>query len=170
MTPSEVVLSADTVYREIERRSDGTLPASLRIGLMYQRLGKYRIGVEYGFEAWSQYENEAKPDMLRDSRRLAAGIEYIPDIGSYNNYLRRIRYRAGFYHRTDPRLQDLSRFALTLGLGLPLILPRQQTSFVNLALEVGRYDTPSSLQETFLKIALGFSLNDNSWFFKRRFG
>ncbi len=170
MTPSEVVLTADTVYREIERSSEGTLPADFHIGLMYQRLGKYRIGVEYGLEAWSGYENEAKPDVLRDSRRLSAGIEYIPDIGSYNNYLRRIRYRAGFYHRTDPRLQDLSRFALTLGLGLPLILPRQQTSFVNLALEVGRYDTPTSVQETFLKIALGFSLNDNSWFFKRRFG
>jgi hypothetical protein len=137
---------------------------------MYQKLGKFRIGGEYQFQGWSSYENEAKPETLLDSRRIAFGGEYIPDISSYNNYLKRIRYRAGFYHRTDPRLKDLAQYAVTFGFGLPVILPRQQTSFVNVAFEFGQYNTSDAIKETFVKIALGFTLNDSSWFFKRRFG
>jgi hypothetical protein len=83
---------------------------------------------------------------------------------------KRIRYRAGFYHRTDPRLEDLKQYALTLGFGLPVILPRQQTSFVNLAFEFGKFDTANAIKENFVKMSLGFTLNDSSWFFKRKFG
>ncbi|MEK7253653.1 MAG: hypothetical protein AAB316_02840 [Bacteroidota bacterium] len=160
----------DTLFIEEDQKRSGKLPAEFTFGLMYQHTAKLRIGAEFGFANWSNYENEVKPEALFNSRRLAAGIEYIPDYSSYNNYLRRIRYRAGFYHRTDPRLEDLTQYAVTLGFGLPVILPRQQTSFVNLAFELGQYDTPNAIKETFIKIALGFSLNDTSWFFKRKFG
>jgi hypothetical protein len=163
------VLSIDTLFQDVNESGEGTLPAEFAIGLMYQQLGKFRLGAEYQFQGWSKYEIEAKPETLSDSRRLAVGAEYIPDISSYNNYLRRIRYRAGFFHRTDPRFDDLVRYGLTLGVGLPLVLPRQQTSFINVAIELGQYHSEGLIKENFIKFALGFTLNDNSWFFKRRY-
>lgn len=83
-----------------------------------------------------------------------------------------MRYRLGFYYGTDPRsigTEQVTRYALTLGTGFPIVLPRQQVSFMNTALEIGRFGVPDVLQETFVKLSVGFTLNDNSWFFKRKF-
>ncbi|MCF8245670.1 MAG: hypothetical protein K9J37_13805 [Saprospiraceae bacterium] len=160
----------DTLTFEEDQEGTGKLPAEITVGVMYQNPGKFRLGAEFYAGKWSKYENEAKPESLFDSRRVAVGAEYIPDISSYNKYLNRIRYRVGAYHRTDPRLNDLKQYAVTVGFGLPVILPRQQTSFVNLAFEFGKYDTANAIKETFVKMSLGFTLNDSSWFFKRKFG
>jgi hypothetical protein len=163
-------VQSDTLYQEVDAKGHGTLPSEWTFGVTYEDAGRLRLGAEYNIAKWSKYKNEAKPETLFDSRRIAVGVEYIPDIASYNSYLKRIRYRAGFYHRKDPRLSDLNQYAFTLGLGLPVILPRQKTSFVNLAFEFGQYNTSDAINENFVKMALSFTLNDTSWFFKRKFG
>ncbi|MFQ5446677.1 MAG: hypothetical protein ACE5FF_07070, partial [Saprospiraceae bacterium] len=163
-------VQSDTLYQEIDAKESGTLPAEWTFGVIYEDAGRLRLGAEYSTANWSKYRNDAKPEVLFDSRRIAVGAEYTPDIASYNNYLKRIRYRVGFYHRTDPRLTDLTQYAFTLGFGLPVVLPRQKTSFVNFAFELGQYNTSDAIKETFVKMALSFSLNDTSWFFKRKFG
>jgi hypothetical protein len=58
---------------------------------------------------------------------------------------------------------------ITIGAGFPLVLPRQQVSFVNLAIQMGTIGDPSILRERFIKLNLGFTLNDNTWFYKRKF-
>lgn len=159
----------DTAFNETDLRQDGRLPAEWTFGVVYQQQNKIRVGLEYSYADWSKYENEARPDQLFSSNRIAIGAEYSPDASSYNNYLKRIRYRAGFYYKDDPRLEDLKNYALTLGLGLPVILPRGQTSFVNIAIELGRYQTDDKIDENFMKMSLGFTLNDGTWFYKRKF-
>lgn len=166
---NNALFTQDTAYNESDKQQDGKLPAELTLGVMYQQLNKIRIGVEYSFANWDNYENEAKPDQLINSNRFSFGVEYSPDASSYNNYMKRIRYRAGFYYKDDPRLADLKNYALTLGLGLPVILPRGQTSFVNIAFELGRYVTDNQIDENFMKLSLGFTLNDGTWFYKRKF-
>jgi hypothetical protein len=165
-----LIFHSDTLLNVQDQEGNGKLPAEITLGVMYQNPGKLRLGAEFYSGKWSNYENDAKPETLFDSRRVSVGAEYIPEIGSYNNYLKRIRYRAGFYHQTDPRLNDLKKYAVTVGFGLPVILPRQQTSFVNLAFEFGRFDTANAIKEGFVKMSLGFTLNDSSWFYKRKFG
>ncbi len=160
----------DTLLNEENRDENGKLPSEWTLGVMYHHGNKFRAGVEYGIAKWSKYENEAKPDVMYDSKRVALGIEYSPNASSYNNYLKRIRYRAGFYYKDDPRLEDLKQYAFTLGLGLPVILPRGQTSFVNLGFELGKYNTDNGIDESFMKMSLGFTLNDGTWFYKRKFG
>ncbi|MEL6721499.1 MAG: hypothetical protein AAFP82_22565, partial [Bacteroidota bacterium] len=121
---------------------------------------------------WSNYENEAKPDVLNDSYRISAGVEWTPDYLSYNNYFKRIRYRLGAFYQTDPRSfndEQLTKTGLTLGLGFPLILPRQQTSFINFAMEAGQFGLEEAINENYIKFTLGFTLNDNLWFFKRKY-
>ncbi len=164
----------DTILQEVGREQKGTMPSEFSVGMTYEKINKLRIGAEYSSSAWSNYRNESKPENLLNTWRIAAGVEYIPDIISYNKYSRRVRYRAGAFYSLDPRSisgEQLKRYGVTLGFGLPIILPRQQTSFVNIALEAGRFGLSgdTGLRETYAKATFGFTLNDNTWFFKRKF-
>lgn len=163
---------SDTLVYENDGKGNGRLPGSFTAGLTYQHINKLLVGVEYSRTAWSAYENTSKPESLSDTWRAAIGLEYIPNYASYNNYWARLRYRLGFYYGLDPRSigsDQMTKYALTLGAGFPIVLPRQQVSFVNTSLELGRLGVPDVLQETFVKLTVGFTLNDNSWFFKRKF-
>jgi len=166
--------NADTLLLESGVQRTITLPATFSVGLQYVIANKLRVGGQYRYEGWSAFKNDARPDgsTYRNTSAVSVGVEYIPDYSSYNKYLKRIRFRAGGYFRQDPRVvkgDDLNDTGLTVGLGFPLILPRQQTSFVNAALEVGKLGAGSAVEEMYYRITVGFTLNDNSWFYKRRF-
>lgn len=165
-------LRVDTLINAIGVNEQGTLPAAYTFGLSYVDQDKLMVGVEYGSSLWSNYTNEAKPDDLSDAFRFSAGLEWIPDATSYNRAYKRFRYRLGAFYENDPRTfngEQLTKRGLTIGLGLPLTLPRQQTSFVNFALEGGQFGLSDVIDENYFKMTLGFTLNDNSWFFKRKF-
>ncbi len=164
----------DTISFDPSLEGSGKLPGEFAVGIIYEEANKWRLGFNYQYAAWSNYFNEAKnEDGLSDTYRISIGGEFIPDIASYNSYARRVRYRFGAFYGTDPRSdgfnEQLTQYGITIGLGLPVILPRQQQSFVNLALELGQFGSEQFLRETYAQLTLGFTLNDNSWFFKRKF-
>lgn len=161
----------------------GYLPGELAIGIMYNkkdkasREDKLRLGVDFKLQAWSEYINDlvAASDPGRadvNVWRLGIGGEYVPNARSYNKYLKKVRYRFGAFYSKDPRSVNddhLLKYGATVGFGLPVILPQGKKSFVNLAFEVGQIGLAEALQTTYFKINLGFTLNDNTWFFKRKF-
>ncbi|MEM9886459.1 MAG: hypothetical protein AAF849_11260 [Bacteroidota bacterium] len=167
-----VDLRSDTIVNEVGVGRSGTLPAAFTFGASYIDENKLLVGIEYNATLWSNYQNEAKPDQLNNIFRISAGVEWVPDFLSYNNYLERVRYRLGAFYQNDPRSFDgeqLTKLGATFGMGLPLILPNRQTSFINIALEGGRFGLQDVITENYIKFTLGFTLNDNSWFFKRKF-
>ncbi len=172
--PNGQYSSADTLLLQSGQSYALTLPASVRAGVQYVKANYLRLGVEFAYEGWSVFENPVRPNDadFRNTLEVAAGIEYTPDHISYNRYLKRVRYRAGAYYRQDPRLVgagQLDDIGLSVGMGFPLILPRQQVSFIQMAAEIGRLGRETSIRETYARFTLGFTFNDDSWFFKRRF-
>ena len=161
----------DTVRNTSNAALDGQLPGTVGIGVHYERLNKLRLGLEYVRSGWQDYLNEAKPETLKNSYRLALGVEYIPDLASYNRYRDRIHYRAGAYYGTDPRggNTELTDLGISIGIGLPIVRRNQATSFVDLALELGQFGNEELLQTNYIRLSVGFSLNDNSWFLNRKF-
>lgn len=162
----------DTILYEPEKELKGVLPSALSLGIAYEDFNKVKLGIEYSISKWGKYTNEAKPDILSDTWRFAIGGEFIPNATSYNRYLKKVRYRAGFYTGTDARSlqgEQLKYSAITFGLGMPIIMSRQRVSFVNLSFEYGTAGLKDVLNEKYFKFTLGFTLNDNSWFFKRKF-
>jgi len=149
------------------------LPAEISGGLMYLKANKYRLGINYTHARWSNYENGAKPEELKNTYQISFGGEIIPQYNSYNSYLKTVRYRIGAYYGTDPRSDEfkkqLTNYGITLGIGFPIKLPRGQMSFVNTAFEFGKFGTEEGLQENYIAMTLGFTLNDDHWFFKRKF-
>lgn len=164
----------DTLVFDDAIAGTGTLPSSFAIGLHYKEINKLNVGIEYGMSAWSNYSNSLKEEenSLENTSYVAIGGEYIPNFNSYNNYWQRVRYRAGFRYASDPRTLDgeqIKGYSVSLGFGLPIVLPRQQISFINTSIELGRTGVNNVLEENYVRLNLGFTLNDNSWFFKRKF-
>ena len=149
------------------------LPTEFSGGFMYHKGDKLKLGVNYSQSLWSKYENEAKPDELKDTYEISIGGQLIPDYGSYNNYAKTMRYRVGAFYGTDPRSdgfnKQLTRYGITLGLGFPIIIPRQTASYVDIAFEIGKFGSADALQETYFGTTIGFTLNDDKWFIKRKF-
>ena len=164
----------DTINFNDLAKGSGKLPAEFAIGLLYRNKSKWRLGLNFSSALWSQYENESKNEgALNDTYRIAVGGEFIPDIASYNSYGKRLRYRFGAFYGTDPRNdnvnEQLTNYGITIGLGFPVILPRGEQSFINVAFELGQFGSEQFLKETYAQMTVGFTLNDNSWFFKRKF-
>jgi len=169
---NNVFIGPDTLLFEEGAFQSLTLPAGIGLGVMLVELNRYRFGLDYAFENWSAYENEVNPETLRNTHAISIGGEYTPDYASYNNYLKKVRLRAGAYYRQDPRVingTQLNDIGVSVGFGFPVVLPRLQTSFVNTALEVGSFGADTPIRETYFRFTVGFCLNDNTWFYKRRF-
>jgi hypothetical protein len=165
--------TTDTLRYITDVAGKGRMPTEYNIGLMYEKAGLFRLGADYSAASWSEYKNAGKPyaDVLYDTYKYSVGLEYIQDANSYKSYRKKIRYRLGFSSGTDPRKLDgeqLKQYAVTAGLGFPIIMPREQTSYMHLALEYAKLYN-STLSEESVRVTVGFTLNDNTWFLKRKY-
>lgn len=170
--PVSYTANIDTIAFANNIVQEGKLPSEFSFGLVYEKTNKFKLGANIHVANWSEYENPVQPDELMNNYKFSVGGEVIPDILSYNSYWKKIRYRFGAFYGTDPRSfqgEQLTDYGVTFGLGLPIILPRQQTSFVNFAVEAGQFGLPDGLHENYIRMTLGFTMNDNTWFFKRKF-
>lgn len=164
--------AVDTLINTSDVRGEGVLPSEIGFGITFKKAYHYQIGIDYKAAGWGSYENSAKPEDLLNTFKVSIGGEYIPDFDSYNSYLKKVRYRAGAFFGTDPRSdvnEQLTDMGITFGFGLPIIL-KQQASFVNIAFEIGKFGSDvSTLSENYFKTTVGFTLNNNQWFYKRKF-
>jgi hypothetical protein len=122
-------------------------------------------------QGWDDYVNEARPEVLKDTWRLAGGMTYTPNFSSISSYFSRVEYRAGGFYQSDPRVlegEQAYRYGVTFGAGLPFVFLRS-FSYLNVGFEIGRAGTKSALKENYLRARIGFVLNDNQWFLKRRY-
>ncbi len=163
----------DTIRNNNNVMGSITLPGEIGIGIMYEKVNKFRVGIDYSASKWSKYTENNQSKNLMDTYRIGLGGEFIPDHDSYNRFWNKVRYRAGFHFRKDARFDEfneqLTDTGVTIGMTLPVILPRGQRSWFNLAVTGGKFGTDGSLNETYIRANLGFTLNDNLWFYKRKF-
>ena len=165
--------SLDTIRNTSEVKGEIILPQEFGIGITYEKVDNFRVGIDFSTSQWSSYTENGQSIGLKNTYRLAAGGEFIPNANSYNRYWSRVRYKAGFHYTQDPRSDEfneqLTETGVTFGMTLPVVLPRGQKSWVNLAFTGGKFGTNGSLNETFIRANIGFTLNDNLWFYKRKF-
>ncbi len=161
----------DTAVYETDIEGKGNLPGAWGFGILYHNASSYRIGIDYQGTAYSKYTNDARPDTLMDSYRIAAGGAWIPDAGSITSYFKRVEYRAGFYYKHDPRVIEGSQVkegAFTFGASLPFIVQRN-ISWFQFSLDVGSRTGGPNLKDNFVRANIGFIFNDNSWFIKSKY-
>ncbi|GAB3574490.1 membrane protein [Spirosoma luteolum] len=159
--------NADTLRNNSSGRA--TLPQQAHVGISLERANRFLVGVDVGFQQWSQYKGyDGKASGLRDVMTVATGIEYTPKPSS-TRYRDLITYRAGFQYNQMPYSvsnQAINDMNVSAGFSLPL-----GAYFVNhatLSLVYGQRGvlTGTQLREQYVRIALGFSLTDR-WFRKQ---
>ncbi|MBT8219049.1 MAG: hypothetical protein KJP00_04460 [Bacteroidia bacterium] len=169
-------IEIDTISIQTGFETKGKMPAEFGFGASYYKtdprtnLTKLRLGFNFSSTSWSKFILDNRDSNLDDGWQLTLGGEYLPFANAIK-YRQRIRYRIGLKFATDPRIiqgEQLKTAAVTLGAGLPLILPRGKVSLINLSLEIGKINSNNSIDAAYGRLSVGFTLNDNTWFLKRK--
>ncbi|MFH1297225.1 MAG: hypothetical protein ABIJ04_08140 [Bacteroidota bacterium] len=139
-------------------------------GIGLEKPEKWLFSIDYRWANWKKFTAFDLADSLVDSQQISAGAEFLPDINSYNNYFKRVRYRVGFiYNNTYLKLRgkQLNEFAVTVGFGLPL---RGVKTALNISAQAGIRGTTEAdlIRETYLRFIIGFSIYER-WFIKRKY-
>lgn len=165
-------LYSDTLLSTVTK-DQMTMPSVFSFGIGIHKEKHWRVGLNYEGATWNNFLSPNHLDDLEFAYKVGIGGEYIPEDRSYNAPLKRIRYRLGAFYNTDPRQvsgEQLTNYGITFGFGLPIILPGgNKYTHVNLGLELGRIGTTDIIQENYLKATAAFTLNDNTWFYKRKY-
>lgn len=162
---------ADTLFFNEDEKLSGQLPPEIGFGASYNVKDKLSLGFDIAMGLWSKYENEAKPEELKNSYKVSIGGNFTPDHNSIQSFFERVTYRAGLYYFQDPRTvggEQLEEYGIRMGMSMPFVVQRNSSS-LHSSFQLGRRGISEGLKETFFNISIGFTVNDNSWFLKRRF-
>ena len=161
----------DTLLLENDLETTGVLPGAASVGVMYKSNNRWLLGMDLDYGFWENYENEARPADLNDTYMISAGIGYTPDNRNFDNYLKRMTYRAGVNYGTDPRViggEQMETYSLNFGLTLPFIGVRR-TAYGNLTFSYGERSVANGISETFYTLRFGFTAADSQWFVKSKY-
>ncbi|MBT8259115.1 MAG: hypothetical protein KJO49_11625, partial [Bacteroidia bacterium] len=130
-------------------------------------------GAEYTRLQTSQFSNrvfDIENATFENASTIAVGGFFIPQYTSFNNYWKRVVYRAGIrFENTGLKINNetINEFGISFGAGLPV---GRLFSNTNIGIEIGRRGTTNAglVQENFVNFELSLSLNDR-WFVKRKF-
>ncbi len=163
----QAITAPDTL--RLNSNAQATLPQQMHFGVSLEKGNTLTVGVDVGFQKWSQYRTtENKPGSLADGMTVATGLEYTPKPTS-SRYRDLITYRAGFQYNRLPYLNNGTQLTDINGsLGLSIPLGAYFVNHVTLSLVGGQRGVLSGTQikEQYVRIGLGFSLND--WWFRKQ--
>lgn len=168
---SGIIISADTLVDNVKTKL--TLPARLGFGVSYEKFSSLVLGVDFMTQDWTKFigENGTDPAYAK-SFRLAIGGEIIPNYQDLK-LLNRISYRFGVHYERTPYTvnnQDVNDIGINFGTSVPLSA-FWGVSHVNLGVTFGRRGniTEERVRENYIKINLGFSIQDLTWFSRGKF-
>jgi hypothetical protein len=147
------------------------IPNRYGFGVTFEKANKYAIGLEGQFQDFKLYQSFLdNPSQLKEAIKIGLGFQIVPDYLSIDNTLKRTTYRIGLEFQQTPYYLNQTNIN-DIGINFGASLPLNQLSLMNFAIKVGQRGTTDNglIQENYINFTLGFSLNDNSWFFKRVF-
>ncbi|GAC1307770.1 MAG: membrane protein [Mucilaginibacter sp.] len=166
-------LAIDSVINQQGAKSKIQLPQINHFGITFQNDLKFLIGADYTIGKWSNLTISGANAGFQDSKTLNVGGQFTPNINALHNYFARTDYRLGLiYDQTYLNLNNtnIKRYAVTVGLGLPLAPNNLSFYKVNFSAEIGQRGTLTNglVKENYVNLHLGFTLNDK-WFQRYKF-
>jgi len=164
----------DTISSISDQEDFFRLPLNYSLGISYTDSERWNFGVNYQAEIWDGTAENYVNQSLQNAYRFSAGVEFTPDKNGFGGYLTKVNYRLGAYTGEDYRLVEgnsLTDRGLTFGLGLPFFLPRQKVSYLDISAEYGQMEVTgdSGILQNYLRLNFGFTINDNTWFYKQKY-
>lgn len=148
-----------------------SLPQSFTAGVSFGRGERWMIGLDYSFLKNSAFRDfSGNSQNAVDSWRIALGGEVTPDPTALSGYLKRMTYRTGVSMEKYPYIIN-GNPVNDLGISFGFTMPVSRISSLDFALKMGRRGTiqEHTIEENYIKIYFGVTINDQYWFIKRRF-
>lgn len=168
----QIGIVSDTTLYVKDQKSFAQLPFKLSGGISYNHRNKSGIMLDAGIENWASSKTfDGLKGKLANQQYIGIGGWIRPDNSGYGNVFKRSQYRMGaFYDNGYLELNEekLKNYGLTFGMGIPFSFQRQ-ICVVNIGLEFGKTELANAISEEYLKLNVGFRINDNEWFLKRRY-
>jgi len=160
-------------FNQLEDAGSTTYPSKIAFGAILSKGQQWSLGFNFESEQWSSFDNGIRPGELQNTYRIGIGGQFSPDPFRRSlDYVNWISYRGGFHFGKDSRVinnDGLNDFGISFGLGLPIRLQKGLPSSINLGFEYAEESASSLLKDTRLRFNIGFTLNDNRWFYKRKY-
>ncbi len=148
---------------------NANMPFSVGFGGIYTLNPKTILGADLLIFKGSQYKyNDQNVNFVKDAYRISVGTEITPSTRVFDDYLKKISYRFGFFTNSlylkDIDNSSIREYFITGGLGLPF---NRDRSRIDLSLEVGmRGSSDNDLaSEKIIRLTAGFSSSE-TWFFR----
>lgn len=170
------VTSSDTLRYDKDQDLTVSIPDRYGIGVSYEIAQKFVLGVDYQAQNWADYRNRdgGLESYYGNAFRFAVGTEYIPNYEEPSRLLNVTSFRLGFHYERTPFLvnnEQVNDIGINFGVSVPLS-SFWGLSHVNLGATLGQrgnISTAGLVRENYIKLNLGFSLQDLTWFTKQRF-
>lgn len=147
------------------------IPDRFGFGVTYEKMNKYSLALEGQYQDFTAYRNFfGDPLDLQAAKKLALGFQIVPDYLSFDNIFMRSTYRIGIEWMQTPYFLNQTNIN-DIGISLGTSVFINQLSMINFAFKAGQRGTLDRglIRENYVNFTLGFSLNDNSWFYKRTY-
>ncbi|MCB0442514.1 MAG: outer membrane protein transport protein [Flavobacterium sp.] len=149
------------------------LPSKFVFGAGIGEVRKWMVGTEISLQQSSNFGNrfnDIDNVAYENSTKFSLGGYFIPKYNSFNRYLERITYRAGFNYENTGLIinnESINNYGITFGLGLPL---GGSFSNINIGFEYGKRGTTNAglVEENYANVFISLSLSDR-WFVKRKY-
>lgn len=147
--------------------TDFTHPKSLGMGISFQKVNSYVIGLDVETQAWKNANSSI--NSYQNSLKIVLGGNWTPEFDNVNSYFRRVRYSMGLNYQKLPYIvnnQELIEFGINFGASLPV----SGYSSLDLAFRAGKLGETNNglIKETYFKVVIGATINDR-WFVKRKY-
>lgn len=145
-------------------------PQTFGAGFMLGKKDKWKAGLDFEVENWSDYREFGTVDSLNNSFRVSIGGEYIPNKNDVYSYFKRVAYQFGLnYEKSNLTLRNsqINEYGISFGVSLPM---KRSKSTFNIAFELGQRGTIANnlIKEKYFRFRLGISLHQ-IWFVQRKY-
>lgn len=168
-TPKDTILNSQGVNGSI------MLPLEMGLGFSIKKGERLNVLVDAATTNWSAYKSFGETsNNFKNSYRVSVGLNYTPNGGAFNSYVKRMQYRLGAGYTNgylDLKNTAIANYYVTAGLGFPVGLGRaSDRAVVNLTAQFGKLGTTTNhlLQEQYARIIVGFTFN-NRWFVRPKY-
>lgn len=165
-TTGLAISAPDTI--RLNSSGKATLPQQARFGISIEKGSTLLVGVDVSYQQWSHFRNaDNQLAGLKDVMTLGVGGEFTPKPAS-NRYRDLITYRAGFQFNQTPytasggQVNDVNG---SIGISLPIGSYLVNHATISLVGGQRGVINGSQIRERYVRIGVGFSLND--WWFRK---
>lgn len=169
-TPVGVDFIRETIVNDSAIEGQLTFPSTFGAGFIFEKKDKWKAGLDFEVENWSDYRDFGKSDSLNNSFRVSIGGEYIPNKNDAYSYFKRVAYQFGLkYEKSNLSLRNnqINEYGISFGVSLPM---KRSRSTFNIAFEIGQRGTTVNnlIKEKYFRFRLGISLHQ-IWFIQRKY-